>query len=42
MMNEEGIFFGAREEWANSLRIPLAFIGSQSGAPSPATVEFLR
>jgi hypothetical protein len=40
MMYEEGIFFGAREEWANSLGIALATIGATSRAPSPSTVEF--
>jgi hypothetical protein len=40
MMYEEGIFFGAREEWANSLGIALATIGSDLRAPSPSTVEF--
>jgi hypothetical protein len=35
-----GIFFGAREECANSLGIPLATIGSVSEPVSPSSVRF--
>ncbi len=40
MMYEDGIFFGAREEWADDLSISHAAIGSDSRAPMPSPVEF--
>lgn len=40
MMYEDGIFFGAREEWAHSLGIALTTIGPESRAPMPSAVEF--
>jgi len=40
MMYEEGIFFGAREDWGNSLGIAQATMGSESRGPLPSKVEF--
>jgi hypothetical protein len=39
-MYADGIFFGARQEWANSLGLALKTVGHTSRAPSPSPVEF--
>lgn len=37
---QSGIFFGAREEWANAEGITLASIGSRTETVSPSPVKF--